>query len=45
MQCSAGNWKETELDNTSLEVLKKYEKDMQSELRLIRTRIKELEPK
>jgi len=40
-----GNWKETELDNTSLEVLKKYEKDMQSELRLIRSRIKELEPK
>ena len=40
-----GNWKKTELDHANLEALKTYEKDLQTELRILRLRIKELEPK
>ncbi|MFH1594963.1 MAG: metalloregulator ArsR/SmtB family transcription factor [Pseudomonadota bacterium] len=40
-----GKWKEKELPEKSLESLKKYEKNLQNELKTIRERIKELEPK
>jgi DNA-binding transcriptional ArsR family regulator len=40
-----GNWKEQELEKTSLESLKRYEKDLQDELRTVRERIKEMKPK
>jgi len=40
-----GNWKEKELEKTSLESLRRYEKDLQDELRTVRERIKEVKPK
>jgi len=40
-----GKWKEKALPEESLESLKKYEKDLQNELKIIRERIKGLEPK
>jgi DNA-binding transcriptional ArsR family regulator len=40
-----GKWKEKALPEESLESLKKYEKDLQNELKIIRERIKELKPK
>jgi DNA-binding transcriptional ArsR family regulator len=40
-----GNWKEKELEKTSLESLRRYEKDLQDELRTVRERIKEMKPK
>jgi ArsR family transcriptional regulator len=40
-----GNWKEQELQSTSLEALRKYEDDLQNELRTVRERIKEMNPK
>lgn len=38
-----GKFKEKELDNASLESLKKYKKELQNELRTVRERIKETE--
>lgn len=44
--CSGtGNFKEIELDNASLEALRKYEKELQNELRIVRERVKEAESK
>jgi DNA-binding transcriptional ArsR family regulator len=40
-----GNWKEQELAKAGVEALKKYEKDLQDELKVLRERIKELESK
>ena len=40
-----GNWKEKELEKTSLDSLRRYEKDLQDELRTVRERIKEMKPK
>lgn len=40
-----GNWKEQELDKAGVEALKKYEKDLKDELKVLRERIKELESK
>ena len=40
-----GNWKEQELNEANLESLKKYEKDLKNELKVLRQRIKELESK
>lgn len=40
-----GKWKEKELNEANLESLKKYEHDLQEELRIIRERIKEVESK
>jgi DNA-binding transcriptional ArsR family regulator len=44
--CSCGcrgtmKWREQELENTDLEALKKYEKDLQEELKSVQQRIKE----
>lgn len=39
-----GNWKERERPGTSLEALRKYEKDLQQELKAVRDRIKEMKP-
>lgn len=36
-----GKWREQELEDTDLEALKKYEKDLQEELQSVRQRIKE----
>jgi DNA-binding transcriptional ArsR family regulator len=36
-----GKWREQELENSDLEALKKYEKDLQEELKSVRQRIKE----
>ena len=38
-----GGFKEKSMDNANLEALKKYEKEMQTELQSVRQRIKELE--
>jgi ArsR family transcriptional regulator, arsenate/arsenite/antimonite-responsive transcriptional repressor len=40
-----GNWKERELEKTSMESLRRYEKDLQDELKTVRERIKEMKPK
>lgn len=40
-----GNFKEAALEASSLESLKKYERELQKELRTVRDRIKELESK
>lgn len=40
-----GNWKEQELAKAGVEALKKYEKDLKDELKVLRERIKELESK
>jgi len=40
-----GNWKAQELNEADMDSLKKYEKDLQDELRVLRERIKELESK
>ena len=40
-----GNWREPELQATSLESLQKYEDDLQNELRTVRNRIKEMKSK
>ena len=40
-----GNWKEQEMAKAGVEALKKYEKDLKDELRVLRQRIKELESK
>jgi ArsR family transcriptional regulator, arsenate/arsenite/antimonite-responsive transcriptional repressor len=40
-----GNWKEQESDKAGVEALKKYAKDLQQELKVIRERIKEIESK
>ncbi len=39
----AGGFKEKAMDNASLDALKKYEKEMKTELESVRERIKELE--
>jgi DNA-binding transcriptional ArsR family regulator len=39
-----GNFKEKQLEDSSLESLMKYEREIKNELRIIRDRIKELEP-
>jgi len=36
-----GKWREQELEESDVEALKKYEKDLQEELKLVRQRIKE----
>ena len=41
----AGNFREKELDKASLESLKRYEKELQNELRVVRERVKAIEPK
>jgi DNA-binding transcriptional ArsR family regulator len=44
--CSGtGKFREIELDNASLEALKKYEKELQNELRIVRERVIETESK
>ncbi|MFQ6083388.1 MAG: ArsR/SmtB family transcription factor [Candidatus Aminicenantia bacterium] len=40
-----GNFREKELNNSSLESLKKYEKELERELRIVRERVKEIESK
>ncbi len=37
-----GKWREKELENTDLEALRKYEKDLQEELKIVRQRLQEL---
>ncbi len=41
----AGDFKEKELGDASLESLRQYEKEMEKELRVVKERIKEIEPK
>ena len=44
--CSGtGDFREIELDKASLESLKKYEKELQNELRIVQERVKETESK
>ena len=38
-----GGFREKELSNSSLETLKKYEKELRNELRIVRERVKEME--
>ena len=38
-----GKFKEKELSNSSLEALKKYEKELRNELRVVKERVKEVE--
>ncbi len=40
-----GKYKEKELENSSLESLKRYETELRSELRIVRDRINEVKPK
>ena len=40
-----GDFKEKELGDASLESLRQYEKEMEKELRVVKERIKEIEPK
>jgi DNA-binding transcriptional ArsR family regulator len=40
-----GKFREKELNESSLETLKKYEKELQNELRIVRERVKEMESK
>ncbi len=40
-----GDFKEKELGDASLESLRQYEKEMENELRVVKERIKEIEPK
>ncbi len=40
-----GKYKEKALDDSSLESLKRYETELQSELRIVRDRINEIKPK
>ncbi len=37
-----GKWREKELENTDVEALKKYEKDLQEELKIVRQRLQEM---
>jgi DNA-binding transcriptional ArsR family regulator len=39
----SGNFKERQLDDSSLESLRKYEREIENELRIVRERIKELQ--
>lgn len=36
------NWREQELENADVEALKKYEKDLQEELKIVRQRLQEM---
>jgi DNA-binding transcriptional ArsR family regulator len=40
----SGDFREKELENSSLESLRKYESEIENELRIVRDRIKELKP-
>ena len=40
----SGNFKERQLEDSSLESLRKYEREIENELRIVRERIKELHP-
>ena len=37
-----GKWREKELENTDVEALRKYEKDLQEELKVVRQRLQEM---
>ena len=40
-----GKWREKELENTDVEALRKYEKDLQEELKVVRQRLQEMSKK
>jgi hypothetical protein len=42
MKRLSGDFREKELENSSLESLRKYESEIENELRIVRDRIKEL---